>query len=149
MYEKSHSVNYNKESIQTCTGFDYRLLEEVCNMSTFMRIALALVIIGALNWGLIGFFNFDLVASVFGGQNTILAKIVYAIVGLSGLATIGLLVKSNEEMVVDVDEKVEPHKQFDRIRNVNYNTEFGEELDLKGKRKKVDRSLEDPKNSKD
>ncbi|PLS08147.1 DUF378 domain-containing protein [Neobacillus cucumis] len=114
-------------------------------MSVFMRIALTLVIIGALNWGLIGFFNFDLVASVFGGQDTILAKIVYAIVGLSGLAAIGLLVKSNEEIIDDVDEKVEPHKQFDRIRNVNYNTEFGEELDMKEKRKKVDRSPKDPK----
>ena len=114
-------------------------------MSVFMRIALALVIIGALNWGMIGFFNFDLVASVFGGQDTILAKIVYAVVGLSGLVAIGLLVKTNEEIVVDVDEKVEPHKQFDRIRNVNYNTEFGEELDLKRKRKKVDQSFEDPK----
>ena len=114
-------------------------------MSVFMRIALALVIIGALNWGMIGFFNFDLVASVFGGQDTFLAKIVYAVVGLSGLVAIGLLVKTNEEIVVDVDEKVEPHKQFDRIRNVNYNTEFGEELDLKRKRKKVDQSFEDPK----
>ncbi|PIC86205.1 DUF378 domain-containing protein [Sporosarcina sp. P20a] len=114
-------------------------------MSVFMRIALTLVIIGALNWGLIGFFNFDLVASVFGGQDTILAKIVYAIVGLSGLAAIGLLVRSNEEIVDDVDEKVEPHKQFDRIRNVNYNTEFGEELDMMEKRKKVDRSPKDPK----
>ncbi|ARF17443.1 DUF378 domain-containing protein [Sporosarcina ureae] len=114
-------------------------------MSVFMRIALTLVIIGALNWGMIGFFNFDLVASVFGGQNTILAKIVYAIVGLSGLATIGLLVRSNEEIIDDVDEKVEPHKQFDRIRNVNYNTEFGEELDMMEKRKKVDRSRKDPK----
>ncbi|PIC99387.1 MULTISPECIES: DUF378 domain-containing protein [unclassified Sporosarcina] len=114
-------------------------------MSVFMRIALTLVIIGALNWGLIGFFNFDLVASVFGGQDTILAKIVYAIVGLSGLAAIGLLVRSNEEIIDDVDEKVEPHKQFDRIRNVNYNTEFGEELDMTEKRKKVDRSPKGPK----
>ena len=114
-------------------------------MSVFMRIALALVIIGALNWGLIGFFNFDLVASVFGGQGTILAKIVYAIVGLSGLVAIGLLVKSSEEIIVDVDDKVEPQKQFDRIRNVNYNTEFGEELDMMAKRKKVDRSPKDPK----
>ncbi|ARD48320.1 DUF378 domain-containing protein [Sporosarcina sp. P37] len=114
-------------------------------MSVLMRIALTLVIIGALNWGLIGFFNFDLVASVFGGQTTILAKLVYAIVGLSGLVTIGLLFKSNEEIVTDVEREVEPNDRFDRIRNVNYNTEFGEELDLKTKRRKVDRTLEDPK----
>ena len=111
-------------------------------MSVFMRIALTLVIIGALNWGLIGFFNFDLVASVFGGQDALLAKIVYAIVGLSGLATIGLLVKSNEEIVVDVEKEIEPDRQFDKIRNVNYNTEFGEELDLQKKRKKTDRDSE-------
>ena len=111
-------------------------------MSVFMRIALTLVIIGALNWGLIGFFNFDLVASVFGGQDALLAKIVYAIVGLSGLATIGLLVKSNEEIVVDVEKEIEPDRQFDKIRNVNYNTELGEELDLQKKRKKTDRDSE-------
>ena len=111
-------------------------------MSVFMRIALTLVIIGALNWGLIGFFNFDLVASIFGGQDALLAKIVYAIVGLSGLATIGLLVKSNEEIVVDVEKEIEPDRQFDKIRNVNYNTEFGEELDLQKKRKKTDRDSE-------
>lgn len=111
-------------------------------MSVFMRIALTLVIIGALNWGLIGFFNFDLVASIFGGQDALLAKIVYAIVGLSGLVTIGLLVKSNEEIVVDVEKEIEPDRQFDKIRNVNYNTEFGEELDLQKKRKKTDRDSE-------
>ncbi|PIC63960.1 DUF378 domain-containing protein [Sporosarcina sp. P13] len=106
-------------------------------MSGFMRFALALVIIGALNWGLIGFFNFDIVATAFGGQNTILAKIVYAVVGLSGLATIALLFKTNEEIVTDVEREEEPNDRFDRIRNVNYNTEFGEELDFKKKRKEV------------
>ncbi|AXI01387.1 DUF378 domain-containing protein [Sporosarcina sp. PTS2304] len=108
-----------------------------------MRFALALVIIGALNWGLIGFFNFDLVASIFGGQNTILAKIVYAIVGISGLVTIALLFKSNEEIVTDVEREVEPDDRFDRIRNVNYNTEFGEELDFKKKRKEAKKLSDD------
>lgn len=54
-------------------------------MYTFEKIALALVIIGALNWGLIGFFNFDLVAAIFGGALTAGARIVYALVGLAGL----------------------------------------------------------------
>lgn len=50
--------------------------------------ALAILIIGALNWGLIGFFQYDLVASIFGGQLAIISRIIYAIVGLSGLYAI-------------------------------------------------------------
>ena len=48
-------------------------------------IALILSIIGSLNWGLIGIFQFDLVAWLFGGQGSIISRIVYAVVGLSGL----------------------------------------------------------------
>lgn len=47
--------------------------------------ALVLVIIGAINWGLIGFFQFDLVAALFGGQSAALSRVVYSLVGLSGL----------------------------------------------------------------
>ncbi len=47
--------------------------------------ALVLAIIGALNWGLIGFFEFDLVAAIFGGQMEPLSRIVYAVVGIAGL----------------------------------------------------------------
>ncbi len=50
----------------------------------FTKICLILTIIGALNWGLIGFFGFDLVAFIFGTM-TLLSKTVYAVVGLSGL----------------------------------------------------------------
>ena len=46
--------------------------------------ALILVIIGAINWGLIGFFQFDLVASIFGDMS-IFSRVIYALVGLSGL----------------------------------------------------------------
>ncbi|WP_377887950.1 DUF378 domain-containing protein [Alkalihalobacillus sp. R86527] len=67
-------------------------------MSTLQRITLALVIIGAINWGLIGFFQFDLVAAIFGGQNTSLARIVYGLVGLSGLYCLTLLFKPTEEL---------------------------------------------------
>ncbi|MFA6780318.1 MAG: DUF378 domain-containing protein, partial [Paludibacteraceae bacterium] len=45
-------------------------------------LALVLVIIGALNWGLIGLFSFDLVAALFGGQTALLSRIVYSLVGL-------------------------------------------------------------------
>ena len=50
-----------------------------------------LVIIGAVNWGLIGFFQFDLVAAIFGGQSAVLSRIIYALVGLAGLWCIMLV----------------------------------------------------------
>lgn len=55
------------------------------------RIALLLVIIGALNWGTIGLFGFDLVAFLCGGQMAALSRIIYAVVGLAGLWCISLL----------------------------------------------------------
>lgn len=57
------------------------------------RLSLILVIIGALNWGLIGAFNLDLVATLFGGQTAWLSRIVYSLVGLAGLYSITLLFK--------------------------------------------------------
>lgn len=54
-------------------------------------IALILSIIGSINWGLIGLFQFDLVAWLFGGQSALLSRIVYSIVGLAGLWCITLL----------------------------------------------------------
>lgn len=53
-------------------------------MNIVRIIAYILVIIGAINWGLVGFFNFDLVAAIF-GEMSLLARIVYSIVGISGL----------------------------------------------------------------
>jgi len=49
------------------------------------RIALLLVIIGAVNWGLVGIFQFDLVAALFGGQAAVLSRIIYTLVGAAGL----------------------------------------------------------------
>ncbi|MCF6138506.1 DUF378 domain-containing protein [Pseudalkalibacillus berkeleyi] len=66
-------------------------------MSAIQRTALVLVIIGAINWGLIGFFQFDLVAAIFGGQNAALARIVYGLVGLSGLYCLTLVFRPSEE----------------------------------------------------
>lgn len=54
-------------------------------------LALLLSIIGGLNWGLIGIFQFDLVAWLFGGQGSIISRIVYTVVGLSALWCITLL----------------------------------------------------------
>ena len=54
-------------------------------------IALILSIIGSINWGLVGIFQFDLVAWIFGGQDAVLSRIIYALVGLAGLWCISLL----------------------------------------------------------
>ncbi|PEA35141.1 DUF378 domain-containing protein [Bacillus toyonensis] len=67
-------------------------------MSTLQRIALVFTVIGAVNWGLIGFFQFDLVAAIFGGQNSALARTIYGIVGISGLINLGLLFKPSENL---------------------------------------------------
>lgn len=59
-------------------------------MKIIDKIALVLVIIGAINWGLIGIFKFDLVATIF-GQMTMISRIIYTLVGISGLWAIKLL----------------------------------------------------------
>lgn len=59
-------------------------------MKIIDKIALLLIIIGAINWGLIGFFEFDLVATLF-GEMSVFSRIVYALVGISGLWGIKLL----------------------------------------------------------
>lgn len=59
-------------------------------MRTLDTIALLLVIIGAINWGLIGFFRFDLVAALFGDMSTF-TRIVYALVGIAGLYALSFL----------------------------------------------------------
>ena len=59
-------------------------------METLQKIALVFTIIGAINWGLIGIFDFNLVASIF-GDGSALSRIIYAIVGICGLINIGLL----------------------------------------------------------
>lgn len=96
-------------------------------MSIISRIALVLVIIGGLNWGLIGFFQFDLVAGLFGGQDSILARIVYALVGISAIISIGLLFIKNEDA-----EQVTNRPS--RMSQPHFNTEFGEEADFKEKK---------------
>ena len=55
------------------------------NMKALDFTALTLVIVGAINWGLIGFFKFDLISTIFGGETSIISRIIYAIVGLAGL----------------------------------------------------------------
>lgn len=107
-------------------------------MSVLSRIALALVIIGALNWGLIGLFQFDLVATLFGGQDAFLSRVVYGLVGIGGLTCLGLLFKPNEEFDTVTDRP-------SRISNSNLRTEFGEEPDFKKEqdvKKKTNRGMD-------
>ena len=63
--------------------------------SKLLKIALALAIIGAINWGLVGFFNWNLVDSILGGgsreDTSTASRVIYAIVGLAGLAAIPML----------------------------------------------------------
>jgi uncharacterized membrane protein YuzA (DUF378 family) len=54
-------------------------------------LALILVIVGALNWLLVGLFQYDLVAAIFGGQNALLSRLVYTLVGVAGIWCISLL----------------------------------------------------------
>lgn len=60
------------------------------------RIALILTVIGALNWGSIGLFSFDIVAFICGGQMSVLSRIVYTIVALAGVWCISLIFRSRE-----------------------------------------------------
>ena len=64
-------------------------------------IAQILSIVGCLNWGLIGIFQFDLVAWLFGGQSSLLSRIVYTIVGLAGLWCISFLFRRGTQARVE------------------------------------------------
>ena len=59
-------------------------------MKTLQRIALVLTIVGALNWGLIGFFDFNLVTSLFGDTNSVISRIIYSIIAIAGVINIVL-----------------------------------------------------------
>ena len=59
------------------------------------KISLALVILGAINWALVGVFQFDLVAWLFGGQASIFSRIIYTIIGLAGLWCVSFLMRRN------------------------------------------------------
>lgn len=60
------------------------------------KISLVLVIIGALNWGSVGLFKFDIVAWIFGGQDAILSRIIYTLVALAGIWCISLLFRNSD-----------------------------------------------------
>lgn len=61
------------------------------------KISLALTIIGALNWGAIGLFKFDIVAWIFGGQDAVISRIIYTVIALAGIWCISLLFRERED----------------------------------------------------
>ena len=64
------------------------------------KISLILVIVGAVNWGSVGLFGVDIVATLFGG-GSMLAKILYTLIGLAGIWSISLLFKERDDDVVE------------------------------------------------
>ena len=80
-----------------------RMAEKHNKTDIISKILITLAIIGAVNWGLIGFFNWNLVDAIFGGgsreETSMASRVIYALVGLAGLASLGLLPKLHAEPV--------------------------------------------------
>ena len=68
-------------------------------MITLKKLILILMIIGGINWGLVGFFNYNLVSSIFGVELEVVSRIIYAIVGLAALYGISFLFKDETRRV--------------------------------------------------
>ncbi len=67
-------------------------------MKVLDKIALALVVIGGLNWGSIGLFKFDLVGALFGGQDAAFSRIIFVLVGIAALWCLSLFFRNNDMM---------------------------------------------------
>lgn len=73
-------------------------------MNIIDRIALILLIIGGLNWGAIGVFQFDLVAWIFGGQSAALSRVVYTLVAISAVWCFSLLFREREHVITEGEQ---------------------------------------------
>ena len=71
------------------------------------KVALTLTVIGALNWGSIGLFQFDIVAWIFGGQGAILSRIVYTLVALAGIWCISLLFRDTDSVAATDSDDIQ------------------------------------------
>ena len=71
------------------------------NKNMLDRLALIILIIGGLNWGSVGLFNFDIVSFIFGGSDEIITRIIFMLVGLSALWCISLLFRTRERLVAE------------------------------------------------
>ena len=103
-------------------------------MGTLYRIALVLVIVGAINWGLIGFFRFVLVTTIFGGLN----RWIFALVGLAGLASIPILGKALDESEGPISNMSTDTQNRAAYRNPTYQTEIAEEEDFSFSQREYD-----------
>lgn len=70
------------------------------------RLSLLLVIVGAVNWGLVGLFQFDLIAFLFGGQASLISRVLYTIVGAAGVWSISMLFTSKERRM-DTEPRID------------------------------------------
>lgn len=77
-------------------------MKELKNMLD--RIALILVIIGGINWGSIGLFQFDIVGWIFGGQSAVISRIIYTLVAIAAVWCISLLFRESEALSTTSDE---------------------------------------------
>jgi uncharacterized membrane protein YuzA (DUF378 family) len=78
------------------------------------KVALLLVIVGALNWLLVGLFQFDLVAAIFGGQRSLLSRVVYSLVGIAGLWSIKFLFSNQQSLISQPALKHMPNNDDDK-----------------------------------
>lgn len=92
MHENFKMNNFSKLVYNNNKRIKLKLRKEPNTMRIINTIALLLVIIGGLNWGLIGLFNFNLVDFLF-GEGSVLSKIVYILVGIASLWCISLFAK--------------------------------------------------------
>ena len=77
-------------------------MKELKNMLD--RIALILVILGGINWGSIGLFQFDIVGWIFGGQSAVISRIIYTLVAIAAVWCISLLFRESEVLSTTSDE---------------------------------------------
>ena len=66
-------------------------------MKILQKVALTLTIIGALNWGMVGLFQIDIVASLFNGSDSMISRIIYTMIAIAGIINIGLLLEPMED----------------------------------------------------
>ena len=64
---------------------------------------LTLVVIGAINWGLVGFFQFDLIAGIFGGMSAWVSRVIYGFIGLAGLYALSFYARFDNDRVIGRD----------------------------------------------
>lgn len=88
------------------------------------RISLILVIIGAINWGSIGLFKFDIVAWICGGQGSIVSRIIYTVVALAGIWCISMLFRENSLLETTSDDVKQRKKELKITAAAGSETDF-------------------------